>query len=596
MPVPPGFTWIAQNAPSRFLLPAGTTYVALRLLRELQVLALPTWVNTIAYILSIPGAFALSIVYRDWRDARAAVARGAVLAPMVSYSRFGAMDIVEGLVETYSKGYTGAGIISEKHKTFGNTMTLSIFWDRRVETIEPLHIKTMLATQFNSHPKGKTFNALVKSILGTGVFASDGEIWKYGFLASMVFVPTEILLNRFHRSMTRPYFTKERISHFDNFDRHAEDALALGKARLDAGYPIDFQDLVSRFTLDSATEFLFGKDVQSLSAGLIYPPNTPFASTSEVGKDHPSNLFAQAFLESQAATASRFFFGGLWRLREFWTDEVKKHMRVCDAYIEPILNEALARKRERKEQKGEAEPEEGETLLDYLVNATEDKTLIRDEIVNIMIAGRDTHPDVLQRLREEILTKIGTSRRPAFEDMRDMKYLRAFINETLRLYPPVPFNMRSTGEPVVWPGVNGGPPIYIPAGIRTPYSLILMQRRKDLWGPDAEFFDPDRFLDERLHKYLTPNSFIFVPFNAGPRICLGQQFAYNEVSFFLIKLLQKFSTFNLAEDVQKMPPAEWRNAEGRQALERVMIRSQMTMYVEDGLWVRMGEAPSAQDA
>lgn len=44
----------------------------------------------------------------------------------------------------------------------------------------------------------------------------------------------------------------------------------------------------------------------------------------------------------------------------------------------------------------------------------------------------------------------------------------------------------------------------------------------------AEEFDPDRFLDERLHKYLTPNPFIFCPFNAGPRICLGQQVrAYN---------------------------------------------------------------------
>jgi Cytochrome P450 len=66
-----------------------------------------------------------------------------------------------------------------------------------------------------------------------------------------------------------------------------------------------------------------------------------------------------------------------------------------------------------------------------------------------------------------------------------------------------------------------------------------MHRRTDLWGPDgaslcvtseiklkvllAEEFDPDRFIDERLHKYLTPNPFIFLPFNAGPRICLGQQ-------------------------------------------------------------------------
>lgn len=81
---------------------------------------------------------------------------------------------------------------------------------------------------------------------------------------------------------------------------------------------------------------------------------------------------------------------------------------------------------------------------------------------------------------------------------------------------------------------------------RIVYCVFLMHRRKDLWGPDgkrlksivcthltttllflADLFDPDRFLDERLHKYLTPNPFIFLPFNAGPRICLGQQVRYD---------------------------------------------------------------------
>ncbi|KAG6329055.1 hypothetical protein ID866_10035, partial [Astraeus odoratus] len=89
-----------------------------------------------------------------------------------------------------------------------------------------------------------------------------------------------------------------------------------------------------------------------------------------------------------------------------------------------------------------------------------------------------------------------------------------------------------------------------------------MQRRKDLWGPDAEIFDPDRFLDERT-KYLTKNPYIFVPFNAGPRICLGQQFAYNQISYFLVRFFQTFSSVSLAEEFQTLPPAEWSEDAGR---------------------------------
>lgn len=128
-----------------------------------------------------------------------------------------------------------------------------------------------------------------------------------------------------------------------------------------------------------------------------------------------------------------------------------------------------------------------------------------------------------------------------------------------------------------------------------------MHRRTDLWGPDgtppfllnpsnppltnplpiAHEFDPDRFLDSRLQTYLIKNPFIFVPFNAGPRICIGQQFAYNEMSFMFIRLLQNFSSIALDEAAQPpdtRPPKKWKGAEGRKGIEKVWPKFHLTVY------------------
>jgi len=489
------------------------------------------------------------------------------------------------------------GEVTEKEiEEYGNTTTLKMLGDTNIVTTEPEHIKAILATNFSTFGKGPVSRGAAFSLLGTGVFNADGDTWK------------------FHRSMTRPFFTRDRISDFEIFEKHANDALGQLKTRLKQGYPVDFQDMISRFTMDSATEFLFGKDVRSLSAGLVYPSGSPLAR-DDAFKNHPANRFFHAFLEAQVETSSRQRAGVNWPLFEFWSDRVKKHMRVCHEFIDPILQEALSKKKAMKEaglapEKNDKEVVEGQTLLDHLVNYTEDHALIRDEIFNIMIAGRDTtaatmtfavwmlsqHPDVLRKLREETLSVVGSSRTPTLEDLRDMKYLRAVINETLRLYPAVPFNARTSTEAVILPPAKGGQPIYVPPNTSVVYSVFLMHRRKDLWGPDADEFDPDRFLDERVHKYLTPNPFIFLPFNAGPRICLGQQFAYNEVSYFLVRLFQGFSSVSLAEDVQTLAPAEWAKAPGRKGIEKAIARSHLTIYVEGGLWVRMEEAGHAEDS
>jgi hypothetical protein len=100
--------------------------------------------------------------------------------------------------------------------------------------------------------------------------------------------------------------------------------------------------------------------------------------------------------------------------------------------------------------------------------------------------------------------------------------------------------------------------------------------------PPALKFDPDRFLDGRLHKYLTPNPFIFCPFNAGPRICLRQQFAYHEAKFFLVRLLQQFTGFTLDQETNTSPPAEWafENVGTRKSMEKIHPLSHLTMYVK----------------
>ena len=91
---------------------------------------------------------------------------------------------------------------------------------------------------------------------------------------------------------------------------------------------ISEQDLVSRFTLDSATSFLFGHDVHSLAAGLAYPKAAVAASAAAAERNksilaHPANIFAHSFLEAQRITAHRSRFGTSWPLREFWKDDTK---------------------------------------------------------------------------------------------------------------------------------------------------------------------------------------------------------------------------------------------------------------------------------
>ncbi|KAI0350150.1 cytochrome P450 [Trametes cingulata] len=604
--LPPGPRYLIQQLP-KLLIPPTVVYALAYLAREHLRVSSPAWLLVLAYASSWPIAFALLVQYHCYTNARRARALGAVMPREIDHKWPGSIDVLQRIFASDKTRYMGNSIFRWAEQ-YGNTFNFRVMFEDRILTCEPDYIKMMLATEFNHYEKGPLLYEQLNTLLGQGVFNSDGEMWK------------------FHRTMTRPFFSRDRITHFDIFDRHADHALNKVAARLHEGVPIDWQDVVSRFTMDSATEFLFGKDVRSLDAPLPYPSTfsaqTPFASAvGDAGSPatteeavHPADRFVRAFQDALEATSIRGRFLQSWPLFEFWGDRVKQYLKAVDEFIDPIVENALRRKAERvgagevDEKEGKENVRDDETLLEHLVKFTDDHKVIKDETLNILLAGRDTtsctltfavyalaeHPEVLKRLRAEVLSVVGPIQRPTYDNVREMKYMRAFINEVLRLWPPVPVNSRCSIEPMIWKSlVPGEPDIYIPPRTRCLYAVLLMHRRKDLWGPDALNFDPDRFLDERVQKYLVPNPFIFLPFNAGPRICLGQQFAYNEISFMLTRLLQRFSGITLRQDAHPSavpPPGVERSPYAVDGGERVWMRSHLTTYAKNGLWVEMQQA------
>ena len=155
--------------------------------------------------------------------------------------------------------------------------------------------------------------------------------------------------------------------------KHADEAIALLKERIHAGHAVDIQDLFFRFTLDSATEFLFGNCVHILRAGLPYSPNVAKPSSPSGNEiDGRASLFSEAFANAQLTTAQRSRYGYMWQVREFWKDRTEDDLKIVNAFIDPILNDAVTKQRSSAAKTADVTKiEEGETLLDHLINYTQ---------------------------------------------------------------------------------------------------------------------------------------------------------------------------------------------------------------------------------
>jgi cytochrome P450 len=269
--------------------------------------------------------------------------------------------------------------------------------------------------------------------------------------------------------------------------------------------------------------------------------------------------FSRNLDSAQTHMAARF------RLADFYwmhnPKEYKENNINVQTFIDHYVNLAL-----RKSAAGEKLAEEGNSkqryvFLDELATRTRDPVELRAQLLNILLAGRDTtasllswlihqlmrNPEVFAKLREAILADFGTYSNPTseitFSSLKNCSYLQNTLSETLRLWTVVPSNSRRTTRITTLPrggGPDGLSPVLLPANTEVNYSIHVMHRRRDLWGEDAEEFKPERFQGKKP-------GWEFLPFNGGPRICIGQQFALTEASYVVVRLLQRFDRLGPAE-------------------------------------------------
>ncbi len=186
-------------------------------------------------------------------------------------------------------------------------------------------------------------------------------------------------------------------------------------------------------------------------------------------------------------------------------------------------------------------------MLDLLLSSVDDAgehldpTEVRDQVVTFIVAGHETvasaltwawslladHPQALHRLQAESDVVLG-GRLPTWEDIPHLPWARAVLDEALRLYPPAWLITRRALQDVTLGGRA------VPAGAILILSPYLVHRHPELW-PAPESFDPERFLTR-----IDPGRASFIPYGAGPRLCIGRDFATVEGTMILAALAGRF--------------------------------------------------------
>ncbi|CAI0378883.1 unnamed protein product [Linum tenue] len=427
-------------------------------------------------------------------------------------------------------------------------------------TSDPTNINHIFNKNAANYDKGRDFKAIMEA-LGDGIFNVDGESWKF----QRKLLHSLLNNSEFEGHSMHILTQKARSTLMPVLDRAAARTT-------DRDELVDLQDVFKRFMFDNMCLLVLGFDPHYLPAAgseggclLDSACGKAFDELEEVAiyrhivpvcvrrLQHRLKIGIELKCIRAWRTLDELLYGSIERKKQelatkhFVDNDVHKRNKV------DLLTQILVMK------------DEDNGGNEKIIDKTSDKFL-RDTTLTLVAAGRDAiaacltwfiwcvanHPIVEERILEELRQVLATRRSSDIngeeiggffrnDELNKLVYLHATVCETLRLYPPVPFEHKCAVEADVLPSGHT-----VRKEERIILSIYAMARMEEIWGEDCLKFKPDRWISEKGTILHVP-SYKFMTFLAGARTCLGKNMSFTQVKSLASALLWNYN-FELIDD------------------------------------------------
>ncbi|CAA0809517.1 cytochrome P450- family 704- subfamily A-polypeptide 2 [Striga hermonthica] len=433
--------------------------------------------------------------------------------------------------------------------THKNTTFRILYLDNsEIYTSDPANVEYFLKTNFANYGKGSFHHDVLEGLLGDGIFTVDGEKWRQ------------------QRKMSSYEFSTRNLRDFSSgvFKTNAANLAHIVSSAANSNQIIEIQALFMKSALDTVFKVVLGVDLDSMRG------------TNE------GSHFSEAFDKASEMTCYRYVDIS-WKIKKFLNIGSEATLKECIKIVDAFVYKVIESKMEQMSKPNQMN--RSDILSRFLQMDQKDPKYLKDIILSFIIAGKDStgsglswffylmckHPTVQEKLVKEVKeaaklddsSSIDEIAMSLTEEALDrMHLLHAALSETLRLYPSIPADGKMCFADDTFP--DG---FSVKKGNLVSYVPYSMGRMKSLWGEDAEEFRPERWLDEN-GVFRHESSFKFTAFQAGPRICLGKEFAYRQMKVLAAVLLSAFS-FKLADETKP-----------------VNYRTMLTLQIDGGLHLR----------